>query len=136
VILLVGAGAWLTGKIFGATLTYAAATMIAAYAYIPRVVEALAISVQGLLLDTSGFTGRYQLSLGVGRFLDPESTRGLLGVLGRVDVFTLWVTALLAIGIVTVGKLPKEKLIPVGAVMWAVGAIPSLFSGVMALIRG
>ena len=135
-ILLLGLGTWLTGKMFGATLSYAAATMIAAYSYMPRIVEALAVAVQGLLLDTSGFTGRYQLSLGVGRFLDAESSRGLLGLLGRVDVFTLWVTALVAVGIMVVGKLPKEKAIAAGAVIWIYGALPTLYAGVMAAIRG
>ena len=131
-ILCVGLGAWLTGKILGAKLSYTAAAMIATYAYIPRVIESLAVNVQGWLIDTDALTGRYQLSLGVGRFMSPDMSPGLLGLLGRVDVFTLWVTVLLAIGIGVVGKLPKEKAIVAGICMWVFGALPSLWT----LVRG
>lgn len=128
VLLCVGFGAWLTAKMLGGKLTYQAATMIACYAYIPRILESVGVTIQGLLLDTSAMHGRFQLSLGVGRFLNPEMSQGLLGILGRIDVFTLWVTVLIAIGIVTVAKLPKDKLIPAGAIMWVFGALPALWT--------
>lgn len=128
----IGLGVWLTSRLLGAAVTYKAAVMIATYAYLPRVLEALSISAQGLFLDVNAITGRYQLSLGVGRFLDPEMSRGVLGLLGRMDLFTLWVTALIVIGLSVVAKLPREKMFAAGAIMWAYGAIPSL----MALLRG
>lgn len=132
VILALAFGAWLTARLLGGRLAFRAAGMIAAYAYLPRVLEAVAVLVQGLLLDTSKLTGRLQVSLGVGRFLDPDMSPGLLGLLGRIDLFTLWVTVLLAIGIVTVAKLPKGKTPLAGAAMWLFGALPSLWT----LVRG
>ena len=132
VILCVGLGAWLTGKLVGARLSYSAATMIAAYAYIPRIIESLGVNAQGWMIDTDALTGRFQLSLGVGRFMNPEMSPGLLGLVGRVDLFTLWVTVLLAIGIAVVGKVPREKAIVAGAIMWVYGALPSLWT----LVRG
>lgn len=133
---LTGLCAWLTAKMLGATLTYSAATMIATYAFIPRIIESLTVSVQGLLLDTSGVTGRYELTLGAGRFLDPEMSPGLLGLAGRMDVFTLWVTVLLAIGIGVVAKLPKDKVVAAGVMMWMFGALPSLWTLGKAAIFG
>lgn len=135
-MLFTGLCAWLTAKILGASLSYTAATMIATYSFMPRVLESLSVSVQGLLLDTSALTGRFQLSLGVARFLDPELSPGVLGLVGRVDVFTLWVTVLLAIGIGVVAKLPKEKMFAAGALMWGFGALPSLFTLAKAAISG
>lgn len=135
-ILFTGLGAWLTGKLLGARLGYTAATMIATYSIMPRIIEALGVTAQGFLLDTDALTGRFQLSLGVGRFLDPEMSPGLLGLLGRVDIFTLWVTVLLAIGIAVVAKLPREKAILAGVVMWTFGALPSLFTLAKAAISG
>ncbi len=135
-ILIIGLGAWLTGKMLGATLSYAQASMVAAYAFMPRIIDQVAVMAQGMLLDTSGYTGRFQLTLGVGRFLSPDQSHGILGVLGRVDIFTLWVTVLLAIGIVVVGKLPKDKLIPAGAIMWVLGAIPAIWAGVKVMMKG
>ena len=125
---LTGLCAWVTAKLLGASLCYAAATMVATYAFIPRIVESLTISVQGLLLDTGKLTGARQLSLGIGRFLDPEMSPGLLGLLGRVDLFTLWVTVLLAIGIGVVAKLPKDKVVVAGVIVWMFGALPSLWT--------
>jgi hypothetical protein len=135
-ILFTGLGVWVTGKLLEARLGYTAATMIATYAFMPRVLEAFAVSAQGLLLDTDALTGRFQLTLGVGRFLDPTMSPGLLGLVGRVDVFTLWVTVLLAIGIAVVGKLPREKAILAGVVMWTFGALPALWSLVSTAVRG
>lgn len=132
VIFCTGLGAWLTTKMLGGAMRYGTACMIAGYAYFPRILESVTVTVQGLLLDTTALKGKYQLSLGVGRFLDPEMNAGLLGLAGRVDVFTLWVTFLFAIGIVVVAKLPKEKAIPAGAMMWVWGAIPAA----IAAIRG
>ncbi|MHB0961921.1 MAG: YIP1 family protein [Gemmatimonadaceae bacterium] len=133
---LTGLCAWLTAKMLGASTSYSAATMVATYSFIPRIIESLTISAQGLLLDTSGLTGRFQLSLGVGRFLDPEMSPGLLALVGRVDLFTLWVTVLLAIGLGVVAKLPKEKLVAAGLIMWAFGALPALWTLGKAAISG
>ena len=135
-ILLTGLGAWVTGKLLEARLSYTAATMIATYSFMPRIIEAFTVSAQGFLLDTDALTGRYQLTLGVGRFLDPTMSPGLLGLVGRVDIFTLWVTALLAIGIAVIGKLPREKAILAGVVMWAFGALPALWTLVSTAVRG
>ncbi|MHB1097063.1 MAG: YIP1 family protein [Gemmatimonadaceae bacterium] len=133
---LTGLCGWLTAKMLGGSLKYSAATMIACYSFIPRVIESLTISAQGLLLDTGALTGRYQLTLGVARFLDPELSPGLLALVGRVDLFTLWVTVLLAIGIGVVAKLPKEKLVVAGLIMWAFGALPALWTLGKAAISG
>ncbi|MDP1889786.1 MAG: YIP1 family protein [Gemmatimonadaceae bacterium] len=133
---LTGLCAWLTTKMLGGSLKYSAATMIACYAFIPRIVESLTVSVQGLLLDTSTLTGKFQLSLGVARFLDPEMSPGLLGLLGRIDLFTLWVTVLFAIGIGVVAKLPKDKVVMAGIMMWVFGALPSLWTLGKAAISG
>ena len=135
-ILLTGLGAWLTGKLLEARLGYTAATMIATYSFMPRIIEAFGVTAQGFLLDTNALTGRFQLSLGVGRFLNPEMSPGLLGLVGRVDIFTLWVTALLAIGIAVVGKLPREKAILAGVVMWMFGALPSVWILVWTAVKG
>jgi hypothetical protein len=133
---LTGLGAWLTAKMLGASTSYSAATMVATYSFIPRILESLTVSAQGLLLDTSALTGRFQLSLGAARFLDPEMSPGLLGLVGRVDVFTLWVTVLLAIGIGVVAKLPKDKVVVAGVIMWVFGALPSLWTLGKAAISG
>jgi hypothetical protein len=50
----------------------------------------------------------------------------LLAVLGRVDVFTIWVTVLLAIGLAVTGKIPRARAAMAGVLMWIIGALPPL----------
>jgi hypothetical protein len=101
--------------------------MVASYAYVPRIIEGVVTSVQGLLLDPSTFTGRWRVSLGVGRFLDPDTTSpALLALVGRLDVFTIWVTVLLAIGLSVTGRIPRSRAAIAAAIVWFVGAVPLL----------
>lgn len=137
-LFLIGVGAWLVAKILGAQdLGLGTAVMIAGWSYLPRILEGIGVTIQGTLLDTSAMTGRFQLSLGVGRFLDPAMNAAALSFLGRIDVFTLWTSVLLGIGICVIGKVPREKVIPAAGMMWLFGAIPVLFQlGFAALMGG
>ena len=129
-ILLLGAVSWLVGKFFDSQQTMNAAVMVAAFSYVPRVLEGVLTRVQGTLMDTSGFDSRFSFSLGLGRFLDPDTTSPfLLALLGRVDVFTIWVTVLLAIGLAVTGKVSRGKAAIFGLVMWFVGALPQFAQG-------
>jgi hypothetical protein len=101
--------------------------MVAAYAMMPRIVEAVLKGVQALLMDPGSLTGQYTISLGAARFLDPDTASPmLLALLGRVDVFTIWVTVLLAIGLSVTGKIPRRRAAIAAAMVWVIGAIPAI----------
>jgi hypothetical protein len=118
---------WVCGKLVDAKQTIRQATMVTAFAFMPRVIEALVVAVQGLLLDPSTFTGRWRVSLGIGRFFDPDATSpALLAFVGRLDVFTIWVTVLLAIGLSVTGKIPRGRAAIAAAIVWLLGAAPLL----------
>src|SRR5690348_14372199 len=124
---LTGLVLWIVGKFFDATQTLAAAIMVAAYAYVPRVLESIVSGVQLLLMDPASLTGRYSISLGLGRFLDPATASPmLLALLGRLDVFTIWVTVLLAIGLSVTGRIPRSKAALAAVIVWLVGALPGV----------
>jgi hypothetical protein len=124
-IFFTGLALWLCGKIVGARQTFRQALMVSSYAFVPRVLESVIVSVQGLLLDPSTFNGRWRVTLGVGRFLDPDTTSPLLlALLGRVDVFTIWVTVLLAIGLSVTAGIPRSKAAVAAALVWVAGALP------------
>jgi hypothetical protein len=130
-IFLTGLMLWVCGKFVEAKQTLGQATMVAAFAFMPRIIEALVVSVQGLLLDPNSFDGRWRVSLGVGRFLDPNTTSpALLALLGRLDVFTIWVTVLLAIGLAVTGGIPRGRAAIAAAIVWLLGAAPLLLSAV------
>ncbi|HEX6048762.1 MAG TPA: Yip1 family protein [Gemmatimonadaceae bacterium] len=127
VMLMIGVVLWLVGKFFDARQTLNAALVVSAFAYVPRVVEGIVNRVQGLIVDPSTLDHRFSLSLGPGRFLDPDTASPLLlGLVGRLDVFTLWVTVLLAIGLAVTGKISRGKAAMAAAVVWLIGALPTL----------
>jgi hypothetical protein len=124
---LTGLALWLVGKLFDAKASLAAAIMVASYAFVPRIVEQVINGVQGLLLDPASLNGRYRLSLGAGRFLDPDTTSPiLLALVGRADLITIWITVLLAIGLSVVGKIPRQRAAIAAVLVWFLGALPGL----------
>lgn len=126
-IFLTGLMLWVCGKFVDAKQTLRQATMVASFAFLPRVIEALVVAIQGLVLDPGTFDGRWRVSLGVGRFFDPDATSpALLAFLGRIDVFTIWVTVLLAIGLAVTGKVTRGRAAVAAAIVWVLGAVPLL----------
>lgn len=132
VLLVLSLFVWVVGKMFGSTLSFGGGVMVASFAYVPRVIDSMLVAIQALFLDTATFASRWQFSLGVGRFMDPNGPQGMLNFLGRIDVFTIWVTVLIVLGLTHAGKVPKEKAIIGGVVIWILGAlpfVPALISG-------
>jgi hypothetical protein len=126
-IFLTGLMLWVCGKLVEAKQTLGQATMVSSFAFMPRAVEGLVVALQGLWLDPSTFNGRWRVSLGVGRFLDPDATSpALVALLGRLDVFTIWVTVLLAIGLAVTAKIPRSRAAVAAAIVWVLGAAPLL----------
>jgi Yip1 domain len=121
----VGVTTWLAGKLVDATQTFRAALIVGAYSYAPRIVDSVLHGLQGLFLDPSQLDGRFRLSFGVGRFLDPDAVSPLLlAIVGRVDLITLWITALVAIGLSVTGHIPLRKAAIAAAIVWFVGGLP------------
>ena len=126
-IFLTGLVLWLVGKLVDAKETLAAALMVTAYAFVPRILEAVLVGVQGLLMDPASLDGQYRVKLGLARFFDPNTTPpAMLALLGRVDVFTIWVTVLLAIGLSVTGRIPRAKAAIAAVVVWIIGSLPIL----------
>lgn len=129
VILLVGLALWLVGKVVEARQTLRSALVVAGFAYFPRVLEQAAAIAEGLFRDVHEIDGRNRLSWGVARFLDPDTVSpALLGVVSRIDLFTIWVTVLLAIGLSVTGRISGQRAAVAGVMMWLVGAIPTFFA--------
>jgi hypothetical protein len=127
VMLVLGVVIWMVGKFFDAKQTVNAATVVAVFSYVPRVVEGVVNRVEGLFIDPSNLNSRYSLTLGLGRFFDPDTKSPiLLGLIGRIDLFTIWITVLIAIGLAVTGKISRGKAAIAAAIVWLVGALPTL----------
>ncbi|MEJ2677970.1 MAG: YIP1 family protein [Gemmatimonadota bacterium] len=123
-IFVLGLVTWALGFAFGGAMKLGSVVLVVTYAQIVKVLQLLAGIVQSFFLDVGHMTSIHQLSLGLDRFLSPDMPAVLLGLASRVEVFTLWATVLLAIGLHVVGRLPKGRAYAVAFLVWALGAIP------------
>jgi hypothetical protein len=119
---------WLVGKLFDAKESVAAAMMIATYAEVPRIVQILTNAAQGLFMSPESLNSMNATSFSLARFIDPDhGSAVLIALASRVDLFTIWVTVLLAIGLYVVGKVTKQQAAIAAVVTWVVGALPVVF---------
>jgi hypothetical protein len=118
---------WLCGKLVNAKESLTAAIMVTAYANVPRLLNSVLAGAQALLMDPASLNGRYRITLSGARFLDPDTASPVLLALGgRLDLFTLWVTALLAIGLSVTGRIPRSKALLAAGLVWVLGSLPDL----------
>ncbi len=130
--LLLGVITLVTGALVGAKSGFKNAMMIGVFAGFPRIIEQVINAAQLMILPEAALRSRFSLSVGVARFLDPDNTSpALLGLVGRLDPFTLWVTVLIAVGLKVQGKVTLGRAVAAGAIAWVVGASPT----VLALLR-
>jgi Yip1 domain len=124
---------WVVGKLFDAKESVAAAITIAVYAEVPRLVQFLVNAAQAMFMSPESLNSANSVGFNLARFMDPDKTSPVLIALGaRVDLFTIWVTVLLAIGIYVLGKITKQQAAIVAIVTWVVGALPALFGAMRA----
>ena len=131
--LLVGVVLWIVGKFVGAKEDIGAACMIAVYSFLPRILDTILRIVQALVLDPSSLNGQYRVALSPARFLDPDTASPVvIALLGRIDVFTIWVTILLAIGLSVVARIPRSRAAVAAGVVWVLGALPAIVGALRA----
>lgn len=124
-VMLTGAVLWIIGKMLGATATFAAAAMVATYSQAPRLLQQLFSVLQGLLLDS--VNSLYRFTFSPARFLDPDTTPAItMALLSRLDLFTIWATVLLAIGLSVVGRIPRARAAIAAVAVWILAAVPVL----------
>jgi len=126
-VMLTGIVLWLVGKVFDSQQAVRDALMVASYAFFPRLLGAVVSALIASFTDPAQLTSVLKTTVGVGRFLNPGTTSPLLiALLSRLDVFTTWVTVLLAIGLHVTGRVPKARACAAGAIVWVLGALPGV----------
>lgn len=126
-LLLLGGIIWIVSRILGKALSYSQGATIATFAMFPRLLESVVSAVQALLMDEQTLNSRYRVSLGLGRFFDQQTANPvMLALLGRIDVFTLWVTILIGLGIKVMGRTSTGQAVVGAVLVWLAGSIPML----------
>lgn len=99
---------WLLAKPFGSGASYGQAATVTAFAFIPRL---LATALTALLLLATGSeraTTIESIGFSPARFLGADVSPILRALLGRFDLFVLWTTVLLGIGIALMGRADRR----------------------------
>jgi hypothetical protein len=123
---------WLVGKLFDAKESVAAAIMIATYSEVPRLVQVLTNAAQALVMSPEKLNSLNSVGFNLARFMDPDGSQVMIALASRVDLFTIWITVLLAIGLHVVGKIPKQQAAIAAGITWVVGALPALLGALRA----
>jgi Yip1 domain len=131
--LILGIVLWLVGKLVGATQALGAAFMVATFSYFPRVLALPIVALQAAILPEEKLWGFGAISFSPARFMDPATTNyQLIVLLLRFDLFVLWTTFLLALGLKVTGKISTDKAVIAGVILWVIGTLQPL----LAYLRG
>lgn len=123
--LIAGVVLWLVAKMFGVRQSITAAITVAVFALFPLIIEGLVNAIQAAFLPEESITSRYSLSLGPARFLAGPASK-MHALVGHIDLFTIWIAVLIAIGVRVTGNATRNQAIGVAVVMWIIGALPAL----------
>lgn len=121
---------YLGARIVSAKVSFNRAMLISAIAQIPRLLGAVLTAVQGILMDdTSSIDSKFDVSYSPARFMDADALPAqVMEVIGRLDIFTIWVTILMGLGVAVIARVPKSRGLAAGAVAWGIAAVLSLVS--------
>jgi hypothetical protein len=121
---------WIVGRFFmGGALSYGTALLITSFSWFPRIIAGVISIVEGLTMDVSRLSSPYQLSVSPARFFDPAGmSDGLYQLLGGVDVFAIWGTVLVVIGLMQAAKLDKTKATVAGVIIFVCGCLPAIWA--------
>ena len=124
-ILATGVLLFIVARLFDLKPTFSQAAMIATFANVPRWIASSVVSaIQAFAFVTPENPKTiYQLALSPARTLAPDANPGLLSALMRVEVFTLWATILLGIGLAVVCRTDRKKGILAAFVVWFVAGL-------------
>jgi hypothetical protein len=123
-IIFTGMLLWLVGKLFDATLAFGAALLIAAYAAFPRILQTVAQAVIAYFTDPSKLDAMAKVTASPAHFLSTSTTSPLVvALVQRLDVFTIWCTILLGIGLAVIGKIPRSRAFAAAAIVWVLATV-------------
>ncbi|HEU4584706.1 MAG TPA: YIP1 family protein [Gemmatimonadaceae bacterium] len=126
-VLLTGLLLWIAGKLFDAEEPLGDAMMVSTFSFFPKILSLVVGALIAMFASPANITSPFNVSVGPGYFIDAMQHPILMAVVGRLDLFTIWVTVLLAIGLHVVGKIPIGKAAIAAAIVWVLGALPGLY---------
>lgn len=131
-VLMIALVAWALTRMFGAAATFATVLGIATYSQIVRVLQYVAGLFHSFVVDINRLDSIHDVSFSLARLLDqPETSSLTVNLAARVDLFTLWATALIAIGLRTAAGLSRGSAWAVALLVWLLAAVPALLGALV-----
>ncbi len=132
-ICLVGIITFLAGKVVQASTTFGQAMMIGAYAYVPKIVGTILSAIQAAVMDPASLNSQFAIHVGPARFFDVATTSlATMTLMGRLELFTLWSTILIAVGLKVTGKLDTTKAALGGFLVWLIASAYPMWAAIRA----
>jgi hypothetical protein len=126
-VLATGFILWIVGKLFDADEPLGDAMMVSTFSFFPKILSIVVGALIALYAAPAIITSPFNVTLGPGYFINGMQHPILIALVGRLDLFTIWVTVLLAIGLHVVGKIPIGKAAIAAVIVWILGALPGLY---------
>jgi hypothetical protein len=94
---------------------------------VPRIVQIVVNAAQALFMSPEKLNAINSVGFNPARFMDPDHASAVaIALAARFDLFTIWITVLLGIGIYVVGKVTKQQAAIIAVVTWVAGALPAV----------
>jgi hypothetical protein len=79
-------------------------------------------------MDPASITSQHSVKFSVSRFLAADTAPVTLALAGRFDLFIIWCTILIAIGLHVTGNIERTKAWIAAAIVWAIATFPLVYS--------
>jgi uncharacterized protein YneF (UPF0154 family) len=136
-ILIAAVAVWVLARIVSAKPSFQKALVIVAYASIIDVAKAIITGVLAMAMGPDRLTSIYKLSLGPAALVDPTTASPiLLAVFSRLDLFAIWYTALLGVGVYVIGRVSKSSAATFAVIYWIVLTLFTLIGPAVQAAKG
>lgn len=133
ILLVIWAGIlWGVARLADIAVTFRQGLVIAVYSAFVMIVQSI-VSVGLVLLQKDDLDVPGDLSLGVLRFAGEEVPAVLAALIGRVDLFAIWMAVLWGVGLYVIGRTTKGRAALAAGIAWLLAALPAML---MALLQG
>jgi hypothetical protein len=113
--------------LFDGRTSWRQAFVITTFAHYITIVQSLVVGVAAFIKNAmGGQASGTDASFGLLRFIDVGKDPVMRALLGRTDIFAIWIAVLFAVGLIHVVGMPKGKAAITAAIVWALIALPSL----------
>lgn len=129
-VVMVALTMWLVGKLFDSTQRFKQAMAVAALSQMPKLLESILAGVQGAVMNPASLTSQHSVKFSVARFLSADTSPVTLALAGRFDLFVIWCTILIAIGLAITGNIPRGKAAIAAAIVWLAATFPLVYSAI------